>query len=471
MIDRVDHAFPRAEIVSEVDADAVFAPETVAFFEEQRRLRHAEPVDRLLDVAHKEQPSRPRNAVQDRFLQAVAVLVFVDDDRLKLVAVLRGDLVIFQNLDRHMFKVVEIDRVLLTLRLAVQVEIPVQQTEERFQNRRRRAVLRKELIKRLAAKLRLLTAQFEQRGFCVAQRLFVLLGIPLRKTERRAAFRSGGKCSRIRFARIRKQRAVHPGKDEIDCRKHLFAIARQPVRLVSDRLDLRADLILSSSERILRLHPHGVWIVNRALLRRKPFVRRGQRGQEKRDAAERFVQGFLAFHRKDQTAVFLPLLRGKGVHCGVARLGLHDLRFKPVERTHGGRKPHAEEMPEDDLCAERVDRRDVRVRNGGRLSAEVCRRVAGLSLRGLSELFCDTGFHLARGGAREGQDQHVFDRNSLRNEPRDAHRKHGRLARACRRGDDHVSVFSDRIPLLRCELLFRHAPHLLRSKDRPGCTS
>ena len=159
------------------------------------------------------------------------------------------------------------------------------------------------------------------------------------------------------------------------------------------------------------------------------------------------------------------MIRGKRVEHGVSRFGAQHRRFGLVERFDRRREPHAEEMTEHDLRAERVDRGDARVRDCRRLLAEIRRLPARRALSRVGQALCDTGLHFARRGARKGQHKHMLDPDALGDEPVDALGEYGRLARARRRGNDQVAAFFDRGDLCLGKAHSSSPPFLRRSSS------
>ena len=269
-VDRVDHGFSGAEIVPEIDARPRFAVKIAAFFQKQFRLRHAEAVDRLLDVADKEERVLRRDAVQDRFLHAVAVLIFVDDDGGKPRAVLRGDLVVLQNLDRHVFEIGEIQRILRALRLGERVEIRVHDRIERRKHRRRVAFAPHPFVERHVAAVRLFLRKLQKIGLRIRNALLVLRGKILRPREIAGHGEHASQRRAVRFAVGLHPRAASVYEQFGHERQHLVACGRQQRRLPVELEKIPLQHRLVGIERDRKLPRKRLRILERRLGVQKP---------------------------------------------------------------------------------------------------------------------------------------------------------------------------------------------------------
>ena len=109
-----------AEVFGQVDAPALPAVLPAGeLFQKQRGLRGAEPIDGLLDVAHKKQVVRSPDAREQRLLYAVAVLILVHGDDAVFAPVFLGDPIFPEQRDRQMLHVRKVHDVPLLLQRAV----------------------------------------------------------------------------------------------------------------------------------------------------------------------------------------------------------------------------------------------------------------------------------------------------------------------------------------------------------------
>ncbi|MPN30956.1 hypothetical protein SDC9_178427 [bioreactor metagenome] len=107
-----------------------------------------------------------------------------------------------------------------------------------------------------------------------------------------------------------------------------------------------------------------------------------------------------------------------------------------------------------------MDRRNKRPVHAARLAAQIAHLViGGRRVRKLVEPLCNAPLHLRRRRARKGQHKQALHRRAGLNSGDDALRQHGGFSRACRRGDDQVSL-----TLYREQLLIRPA-HLVHPRQ------
>ena len=85
-IHRADNFFPTAEIFRQVDTAI-----RIHFIFEVRRIDEAETINRLLNVADTKNIVAARNFLDNRLLHAVCILIFVNHDEFKFVAIGGGD--------------------------------------------------------------------------------------------------------------------------------------------------------------------------------------------------------------------------------------------------------------------------------------------------------------------------------------------------------------------------------------------
>ena len=105
-VDQTDDFLLAAEVAVQVDDLAVRdhpGPERAVLLQEQLRLRQAEFVDALLDVADPEHVVRAGDPADERLLDHIAVLILVDEDMIELFAVFPADFFILQDAQRKVF--------------------------------------------------------------------------------------------------------------------------------------------------------------------------------------------------------------------------------------------------------------------------------------------------------------------------------------------------------------------------------
>ena len=120
LVGKIQDRLPRAEIVRQVHplrlAGGGPLGRSPKPLEKDFRPALAEGVDALLDVADDKDIVVPPNAVEDRLLDGVDILVFVDEDIPKTVAKDAGDfLVRMEHVQRQVFEIGKVQGVALPL--------------------------------------------------------------------------------------------------------------------------------------------------------------------------------------------------------------------------------------------------------------------------------------------------------------------------------------------------------------------
>ena len=121
-VDGVANGPAAPEVVVQIDADGILVPPAAVFLvpvAKDLRLRQPELIDALLDIAHHEQIVLPGDAADDLLLEHVAVLILVDENILEPLPVVRGGVLVLQDLDGVVHAVIEIHQVLIALAPAV----------------------------------------------------------------------------------------------------------------------------------------------------------------------------------------------------------------------------------------------------------------------------------------------------------------------------------------------------------------
>ena len=160
IVARLEHCPARAEIAAEDDAARrtrrclLSIGERAVFLEEDRRVRKAEAVDALLDIADHEQIALVfRERTEDRVLHGVRVLILVHRD----LGVLRGQrfrqrgrrAAVIQKAHRKMLQIVEIRRVPRPLRRRERIIKSIYCVDEGEQRRGGQAAVELRLRRRL----------------------------------------------------------------------------------------------------------------------------------------------------------------------------------------------------------------------------------------------------------------------------------------------------------------------------------
>ena len=160
IVARLEHRPARAEIAAENDAARralrclLRIGERAVFLEEDRRVRKAEAVDALLDVADHEQIALVfRERAEDRVLHGVRVLILIHRD----LGVLRGQrfrqrrrrTAVIQKAHRKMLQIIEIRRVPRPLRRRERIIKGIYRVDEGEQRRGGQAAVELRLCRRL----------------------------------------------------------------------------------------------------------------------------------------------------------------------------------------------------------------------------------------------------------------------------------------------------------------------------------
>ncbi len=458
-IREVDDLRARTEVFRQDDPfPAVLVGEGRVFAQEQARVRQAERIDGLLDVAHHEQVLGfglvPRDPMEDAFLQLVHVLVFVDQHFLEFVAVIGAGIAhpAFavggkgrQNLQRQMLQVVEVQHIVRQFAFPIGFGEAFRDARHLFGVRedalqhlllfRQRTV---EVLLRQGAEIFLvLVAQVLQLAFALLQ--FIVVG-----------FLAAGPAREVQL--LRHDAVAHFIVVLLDRFQQLDGIAALrfqdfPLRrrfdiltgqvqglfgIVADAFDQAQHLRLQQFPVEQAVHQSVVGAVQ-AGQGIQPTVRVRVRPGELVEREDQLHQVFVAAVLRIGLRQFLE----EGVRFPV-KLFLHLFPDVLLQQLHFDRvRQQAEdriqidqvEIALDDLQAEGVDRRDVRLRHQRQLLDQVqilllrLRLVDG-GLDGARHPF----LHFLRGRFGEGHDQQLVDVRPALHFFDDPLYQHGRLA-------------------------------------------
>ena len=450
-VDEFEHGRLRAEVARQrQQLPAVARAEAGILFDEQPRLGHAEPVDRLLDVADHEQIVRPRHARDDGLLDVGGVLIFIDEHIVELLAHSAGSLLIPKRDERAALEIGIRQPGALRLLLLEALGGAGGEPAQFGQLRRLRAGvgdgLRGGMVEHLHA--------LERRFRAVAQRLDGLDGLLVGHFAAPAARRPRGlevlnraqqRVVFVDFAHLREAGQVGLRGREVVRRAagHRRGLAKRDGRLVDGTVRGAHQLG----------HPFGNHAV-RADRAGEPLLRLGALLQR---AAERFSQRADVLRPAAVVERAKRLRRlGVGILKRLVERLVHQLLARGiVEHAEGGIDPGDLEVRAQKVGAEGVQRGDARALEADQLVAAAGVAFGSEGVHPLGEL----GAHVRRRGARERDDQHPVDvRAVVEDQPEHALHQHGGLSGTGRRAQEQALA-----PRADCARLFVRPTHSVRS--------